>query len=50
MAAVIAHDDDRMDRVEFDVQEPGLLGHHFLLAESLIFVDAEVEYMNLREK
>jgi len=47
MASVIAHDDDGMDRIEFDVQEPGLLGHHFLLAESLIFVDVQVEHMNL---
>lgn len=50
MAAVIAHDDDEMDRVEFNVQEPGLLGYHFLLAKSFIFVNAEVEHMILREK
>ncbi len=47
---VITHDDDGMDRVEFDVQELGLLGHHFLLAKCLIFVDVEVEHMDLREK
>ncbi len=49
MAAVITHDDDGMDRVEFDVEELGLLGDHFLLANSLIFVDVEVEHMDLRE-
>lgn len=48
---VVAHDDDRVDGVELDVRQHSLLpGHHHLLADGLVFVDAEVKNVNLRKR
>lgn len=48
-ALVVAHDDDGVDGVELDVRQHGLLpGHHHLLADGLVLVDAEVKHVHLR--
>lgn len=50
IASVIAHDDDRIDGIKLNVSQLRLLfGHHWLLADGLIFVDAEVKNMNLKK-
>lgn len=48
-ALVIAHDDDGVDGVELDMCQHGLLpGHHHLLADGLVLVDAQVEHVHLQ--
>lgn len=48
-ALVVAHDDDGVDGVELDVRQHGLLpGHHHLLADGLVLVDAEVKHVHLQ--
>lgn len=48
-ALVVGHDDDGVDGVELDVRQHGLLpGHHHLLADGLVLVDAEVEHVHLQ--
>ena len=50
VASVITHDDDRVDGIKLDVSQLGLLlGHDGLLADRLIFVDAEVKDVNLKK-
>ena len=50
VASVIAHYDDRIDGIKFNVSQLGLLfGHHRLLTDGLIFVYVEVKNMNLKE-
>lgn len=50
IASVITHYDDRIDGIKLNVCQLGLLfGHHWLLADSLIFVDVEVKNMNLKK-
>lgn len=45
---VVPNDDDGMLRVELDVRQLGLLfGHHRLLANGLVFVDAQVKDVDL---
>lgn len=48
IASVIANYDDRMNGIKLNVSQLSLLlGHHLLLADSLVFVDAEVKNVNL---
>ena len=50
VAPVVSHYDDWMDGVELDVCKLGLLlGHHGLLADGFILVNAQVEDMNLNQ-
>ena len=51
ISSVVSHDDDGVDGVKLNVSQLSLfLGHHRLLADGLIFVDAKVKGMNLRKK
>lgn len=48
MAPVVSNDDDGVDGVELDVGDLVLLlGHHWLAADGLVFVDAQVKDVGL---
>lgn len=50
IALVIPHYDDGIDGIKLNVSQLSLLfSHHWLLADSVIFVDAEIKHVNLEE-
>ena len=50
VAPVVSHYDDGINGVELDVGELGLLlGHHGLLADGFVLVNAQVEDVNLNQ-
>ena len=50
IASVITHDDNGINGIKLYMSQLGILfGHHWLLADSLIFVDVEVKNVNLKK-